>query len=153
MTTSTTKGKTGKNALANLENSVTAYQICATLGIAKEKQTSQLVKIKKDVCQNIEGNVRSVSSYFAEFRKNYKNIEGWLIEANSKGRTFNTEKVHEIVNIGKLSFIIEADKLIIQEREERATKEGKKFSAPTQWSANRIFVAFVRSVETTKKQK
>ena len=151
MSTTTTTTKKNGNVLANLENQVTVYEIPTTLGIAKEKQTSQLVKIKKDVCSNIEGNVRSLSSYFAEFRKNYKNVENWLIEANGKGRTFDTNKVHEIINVGKLSYIIEADKLINALREEKATKEGKKYTSPSAWSANRIFVAFVRSVETTPK--
>ena len=127
--------------------------ICPTLGVAKEKTTSLLVAIKKDINSTIESNTRSVSSYFSEFRKNYRNIESWLKEANNKGRTFDTEKIHTIINVGKLALIIEADKLLQTERDQKALKEGKKFTSPQNWSANRMFVAFVKAVETTKKAK
>jgi len=127
--------------------------ICPTLGVAKEKSTSLLVAIKKDINSTIESNTRSVSSYFAEFRKNYRNIENWLKEANNKGRTFDPEKIHTIINVGKLALIIEADKLLQSERDTKALKEGKKFTSPQTWSANRMFVAFVKAVETTKKAK
>ena len=112
---------------------------------------SQLVILKTTINKSVEGEVKSVSKYFSEFRKNFDNINIWLKEAHTKGRTFNPELCHDILMNGKLAYIIDADKSIIEAKQVNANKEGKKFVAPTQWSANRMFVAFIHAVETTTK--
>lgn len=108
---------------------------------------SQLTIIKTEVNKAVDGEVKSVSKYFAEFRKNFENINCWLKEANSKGRTFNPTVCHDILMNGKLSLLIEADKAITEARAKKATENGRKYSAPIQWSANRMFAAFVHAVE------
>ena len=116
-----------------------------------KKTVSQLTTLKTTINKNVDGEVKSVSKYFSEFRKNFDNINAWLKEAHTKGRTFNPELCHDILMNGKLSFIVDADKSIMRAKQAKANKEGKKFVAPTQWSANRMFVAFVHAVETTTK--
>lgn len=116
-----------------------------------KKTVSQLTTLKTTINKNVDGEVKSVSKYFLEFRKNFDNINAWLKEAHTKGRTFNPELCHDILMNGKLSFIVDADKSIMRAKQAKANKEGKKFVAPTQWSANRMFVAFVHAVETTTK--
>lgn len=113
---------------------------------------SQLTILKTTINKSVEGEVKSVSKYFSEFRKNFDNINAWLKEAHTKGRTFDPNLCHDILMNGKLSAIIDADKRIIEAKMVKANKEGKKFVAPTQWSANRMFVAFVHAVETTVKK-
>lgn len=116
-----------------------------------KKTVSQLTTIKTTINKNVDGEVKSVSKYFSEFRKNFDNINSWLKEAHTKGRTFNPDLCHDILMNGKLALIVDADKKIIEAKQAKANKDGKKFVTPTQWSANRMFVAFVHAVETTKK--
>lgn len=116
-----------------------------------KKTASQLTTIKTTINKNVDGEVKSVSKYFSEFRKNFDNINSWLKEAHTKGRTFNPDLCHDILMNGKLALIVDADKKIIEAKQAKANKDGKKFVTPTQWSANRMFVAFVHAVETTKK--
>lgn len=109
---------------------------------------SQLTILKTTINKSVEGEVKSVSKYFSEFRKNFDNINAFLKEAHSKGRTFNAELCHDILMNGNLKEIIKSDKTI---QDNKASKNAK-FVAPTQWSANRMFVAFIHAVETTVKK-
>jgi len=116
-----------------------------------EKVKSELTIIKTDLNKSVENGVRSVSAYFKEFRSNYKQVEKWLLESNRRGRTFNVELIHDILKNGNIKPIFSGDDLVQSLRAQTATKNGKPYKQPTQWSANRIMTAFVHAVETTKK--
>ena len=112
-----------------------------------KKTVSQLTTLKTTINKNVDGEVKSVSKYFSEFRKNFDNINAWLKEAHTKGRTFNPELCHDILMNGKLGVIIDADKEI----QSAKMAKNPKLLFPSQWSANRMFVAFIHAVETTTK--
>ena len=116
-----------------------------------ERVKSQLTIIKTDLNKSVEGGVRSVSAYFKEFRSNYKQVENWLLESNRRGRTFDVALIHDILKNGNIKPIFSGDVVVQTLRKETATKNNKEYKEPTQWSANRIFTAFVHAVETTKK--
>lgn len=103
------------------------------------KTVSALTVSKTTVIKTTEGETRSPSSYFKNFRAQYKELENFLKLANAKGRTFNISLIHEIIMNGQLKPILEADTVI---------QNAKKVPQST-WSANRLFVAFLSAVETT----
>lgn len=145
--------KESKNSVV-VENSIPGVEILLNVDfisdiseskeVAKVKAIkSELVLAKEDLTKSVENNVRSVSSYFAELRKNHVKIQTWLKEAQAKNRRFNANLVHDIINCGNLKLILEADDKI------NANKEHK----PRFWSGNRIFVAFQKAVEIPKSVK
>lgn len=108
-----------------------------TAKVATLKTLSPVAQARKTVIQTIDGNVKSLSSYFKEFRKNHENLQKFIIEAQVKGRRFDGAVIHDIVNNGKLSLITEQDDII------QAAKEKKAVT----WSGTRLFTAFLRACE------
>lgn len=117
---------------------------------ATVKTVSAMVEAKQTTIKETEKNTRSVSSYFKEFRKNFTSTEIYLREAHKKGRTFNSDLIHDILMNGNLKTITDADSKLILKRESEATTNGKKFKAPTIWSAKRVWDSFIFAVETTQ---
>lgn len=117
-----------------------------------KKVASELTLLKTSINKTVEGEVKSVSKYYSEFRKTYESINKWLKLQNEKGRTFDPVKCHEILMVGNLKALTDSDKAINEGKATKAANEGKKYVYPTQWSANRMFVAFVHAVETTIKK-
>lgn len=113
------------------------------------KTESALTTARRNVVKETNNEVRSISSYFREFRKTFKNIEIYLNEAHKKGRTFNAELIQDILMVGNIKPIIEADERLQARKETEARAKGKKFTAPLLWSGDRIFTAFILAVETT----
>lgn len=113
------------------------------------KQKSALVIAKEDLKNTLDGNVRSLSSYFKELRKNAvdktlddgtivkSKVKVLLSEAVAKGRRFSESKVHDILNIGNLEPIRAADVAYQATR-----KQPEKF-----WTGNRIERAFLNACE------
>lgn len=137
--------KASKNAKTEIQISVSHL---ATKSVSA-KTESAMTTARKNVVTEINGQVRSVSSYFREFRRTFKDIEIYLNEAHKKGRTFNAELIQDILMIGNIKPIIEADTRLQMRKETEARAKGKKFTAPTAWSGSRIFTAFILAVETT----
>ena len=117
-----------------------------------KKNVSELTLLKTSINKTVEGEVKSVSKYYSEFRKTYDNINKWLKLQNEKGRTFDPLKCHEILMVGNLKAVTDSDRAINEGKATKAANEGKKYVYPVQWSANRMFVAFVHAVETTVKK-
>lgn len=122
-----------------------------SLAPQSEKVKSELTIIKIDLNKSVDSGVRSVSAYFKEFRSNYKKVEKWLLEANRRGRTFDVQMIHDILKNGNIKPIFEGDNLVQSLRIDKCIEKGTEYKKPTQWSANRIFTAFVHAVETTTK--
>ena len=97
---------------------------------------SEMSISRQTLVKGVETNVKSVSSYFKEFRKSAE-LKNFLALAHARGRNFNAAKVHEIINCGDIKPLIEADKLL------QATKK-----TPAQnWSGQRVLAAFVAATE------
>lgn len=105
--------------------------------IVQIKVKSELVIAKESLTKGIEQDVRSVSSYFKELRKRPEQLKTFLSEAQKKGRKFDSAKIHTIINTGDLKTLTDADMEICNQRN----------STPKNWSANRLFVAFLRATE------
>lgn len=119
----------------------------------QSKTVSALTIARQSTIKETEKNTRSVSSYFKEFRKNFAHIETYLKEAHKRERTFNTEMIQDILMNGNLKALTDADLKLTLKRETEAIAKGKKFSAPTAWTASRMFNAFIFAVETTEPKK
>jgi len=105
--------------------------------VAKVQTLSPLAAARKTLIQDIDGNVKSLSSYFKEFRKNHENLAKFITEAQAKGRRFDAEKVHAIINVGTLSLITSEDDQI----------QAAKSKPAKTWSGTRLFQAFIRATE------
>jgi len=116
------------------------------------KTESALTIARRNVITEMTKEVRSISSYFREFRRTFKDIETYLNEAHKKGRTFNSQLIQDILMIGNIKPIIAADEKIQALKSASARAKGKKFTEPQLWSANRLFIAFIVAVETTPKR-
>ena len=114
--------------------------------VAKVVTKSQLTIIKTDINRNVESNVKSVSAYFNEFRKNHAAIKAWLKEAHTKGRTFDANVAHDILMIGNMKALLAGSDKI---EAVKMDKLGSKYKAPNGWSAARMFASFVAATETT----
>ena len=117
--------------------------------VTKVVTQSQLTVLKTSINKEVEGNVKSVSAYFTEFRKNFENIRAYIKEAHTKGRTFDADLIHEILMVGNIKPLLAASDKIEAAKVE---KLGSKYKAPTSWSANRMFMCFVVATETTTKK-
>ena len=102
---------------------------------------SELSISRRSLIKEIDNEVRSVSSYFKEFRKNSE-LKNFLSLAHAKGRNFDYNKVHDIVNVGNLKPLLEADERIQSQRK----------TPSKNWGAQRMLAAFVAATEikTTK---
>lgn len=150
-TIKTTKKSVNINPLENLIT-------LSNLDFLKEKSASvktvsAMVEAKQTTIKETEKNTRSVSAYFKEFRKNFASTETYLREAHKKGRTFNADLIHDVLMNGNLKTITDADVKLTLKRETEALAKGKKFISPTNWSAKRIWDAFIFAVETTESKK
>lgn len=105
--------------------------------VAKVQTLSPLAAARRTLIQDIDGNVKSLSSYFKELRRNHENLQKFIVEAQAKGRRFDAEKVHSIINLGTLSLLT---------REDDAIQAGKDKPAKN-WSGTRLFQAFIRATE------
>ena len=117
---------------------------------AATKVLSAMVEAKQTTIKETEKNTRSVSAYFKEFRKNFASTETYLREAHKKGRTFNSDFIHDILMNGNLKKVTDADLILVEKRSTEAQNKGKKYTRPTQWSAKRVWDAFIFAVETTQ---
>jgi hypothetical protein len=115
---------------------------------AKVVTKSELTIQRMVVTDSMESNVKSVSTYFNEMRKNHKEIAVWLKTANSKGRTFDGEVIHDVLMNGNIKPVLKASDII----EGAKVAKNPKYVTPKFWSANRLFAAFVNAVETTVKK-
>lgn len=119
------------------------------IAVNTPKQKSELVLAKEDLKNTLDSNVRSLSSYFKELRKNAidkTNEKGEIIPSKvkvllsaaiAKGRKFSETKVHDILNSGNLEPIKESDTIYQASR-----KQPEKF-----WTGNRIERAFLNACE------
>lgn len=144
-------GAKNSNVLETLQPIVTL----SNLDFLKEKSASvktvsAMVEAKQTTIKETEKNTRSVSAYFKEFRKNFVSTEIYLREAHKKGRTFNADLIHDVLMNGNLKTITDADVKLTLKRETEALAKGKKFVSPNNWSAKRIWDAFIFAVETTE---
>lgn len=114
--------------------------------VAKVVTKSQLTIIKTDINRNVESNVKSVSAYFNEFRKNHAAVKAWLKEAHTKGRTFDANVAHDILMIGNMKALLSGSDKI---EAAKMDKLGSKYKAPNGWSAARMFTSFIAAAETT----
>lgn len=96
---------------------------------------SPIAQERKTIINEIDSNTRSVSSYFKELRK--RNLEKWFAEAVKKGRKFDAELIHKIINTGELKPVTDTDTIL----------QAAKLHPAKNWSGTRMFQAFIATVE------
>lgn len=110
--------------------------------IAKVTTKSPLQVAAQDLKTSLEA-CRSVSSYFRELRRNAVEKEGQtgkvqtlLREYTAKGKKFSPEKLHDILNVGNMQPILEADDFL----------QSKRKTPMKVWSGARMQTAFLRAI-------
>ena len=115
-----------------------------------KKQVSELSQLTQSINKTVEGNVRGLSSYFKEFRKSGADLNAKMKLYNAKGRTFNTDLCHKIINLGEISHITKGSDMFEVDRKNRLGDKYKEWNGI--WSANRLQTVFFFVVETTPKK-
>lgn len=143
--------QTKSNPLNNLVNSVNV-SFEGLNNLPAKKQVSELSQITQTINKTVEGNVRGLSSYFKEFRKQGNELTAKMKLYNSKGRTFDVELCHKIINLGEISHITKGSDILEETKKSKAQKEGKTYKEWNGiWSSNRLQTVFFFVVETAKK--
>lgn len=136
--------------VANVEiKKATTYSHEFVNVLPAKKQVSELSQITQTINKTVEGNVRGLSSYFKEFRKSGADLNSKMKLYNAKGRTFNTELCHKIINLGEISHITKGSDMLEVDRKNRLGDKYKEWNGI--WSANRLQTIFFFVVETTVK--
>lgn len=118
-----------------------------------KKQISELSQLTQSINRTVEGNVRGLSSYFKEFRKTGSELSAKMKLYNAKGRTFDSELCHKIINCGDISYITKGSDRYEETRKNKAISEGKEFKTWNGvWSSDRLQKIFFFVVETTPKK-
>ena len=121
--------------------------------LPEKKQVSELSQLTQSINKTVEGSVRGLSSYFKEFRKSGADLNAKMKLYNAKGRTFNTDLCHKIINLGEISHITKGSDMFEDDRKSRLLSEGKEYKPFSGvWSANRLQSVFFFVVETTPKK-
>lgn len=121
--------------------------------VPTKKVVSELSQLTQTINKDVEGSVRSVSSYFKEFRKKGSELTAKMKLYNVKGRTFNPELCHKILNCGDIKPIYEGSDRYEDARRAKLLSEGKEYKPFSGvWSANRLQTVFFFVVETTPKK-
>ena len=115
-----------------------------------KKQVSELSQLTQSINKTVEGNVRGLSSYFKEFRKSGADLNAKMKLYNAKGRTFNTDLCHKIINLGEISHITKGSDMFEKKKKNRLGDKYKEWNGI--WSANRLQTVFFFVVETTPKK-
>lgn len=137
--------------VANVEmKKATTYNYEFVNLLPAKKQVSELSQLTQSINKTIEGNVRGLSSYFKEFRKSGADLNAKMKLYNAKGRTFDVELCHKIINLGEISHITKGSDMLEIDRKNRLGDKYKEWNGV--WSANRLQTVFFFVVETTLKK-
>jgi hypothetical protein len=97
---------------------------------------SELSISRRTLVKGVDKEVKSLSAYFKEFRKSSE-LKNFLSLAHARGRTFDPDKVHAIVNCGDIKTLLAADEEI----------QSAKKNPAQNWSGQRVLTAFVAATE------
>ena len=119
-----------------------------------KKQVSELSQLNQSINRTVEGNVRGLSSYFKEFRKKGSELSAKMKLYNAKGRTFDSDLCHKIINCGEILHITKGSDRYENEKRAKAISQGKEHKDWNGvWSADRLQKIFFFVVETTPAKK
>lgn len=143
---------TAVTAASNLTNVVIVD--FTGVNLPTSRKFSELVLVTRGINTRVEGSVKGLSSYFKEFRKESKQLREKIDLYRAKGRTFDSDLCHRIINMGEIKPITDGSDRFESLKKDRAEKAGKKYTPFNGvWSAARMQTVFFFVIETTTAKK